>query len=138
MLPQPEITPSNKPYWDALHAGKLMYQCCESCGERWLPARAVCSKCLSSNLAWKSSEGAAKLVSWVVFHVAYHEAFKDKVPYNVALVELTEGPRLISSVLAPANELYGDAPLRLKIEIEDGIALPRFSLERKLHDRQLA
>jgi len=75
------------------------------------------------------------LVSWVVFHVAYHEAFKDKVPYNVALVELKEGPRLISSVLASSQELYGDAPLRLKIETEDGIALPRFCIEKDSDDK---
>ena len=74
-------------------------------------------------------------MSWVVFHVAYHEAFKDKVPYNVALVELKEGPRLISSVLACSQELYGDAPLRLKIETEDGIALPRFCIEKDSDDK---
>ena len=53
-----------------------------------------------TGVVWRPAEGSGKMVSWVVFRVAYHEAFKDKVPYNVALVELKEGPRLISSVLA--------------------------------------
>ncbi|MFO1112282.1 MAG: OB-fold domain-containing protein [Bradyrhizobium sp.] len=130
MLPQPEITPLNKSWWDALSGGQLLYQCCSACGARWLPARTLCPTCLKQELEWKAAEGHAKLLSWVVYHVAYNEAFKDRLPYNVALVELTEGPRLISSVLAPLNELRGDAPLVLKIETEDGIALPRFQLER--------
>ena len=135
MLPQPEITTANKPYWDALHMGQLMYQCCPSCGACWLPARTLCPTCLKSGVVWRPAEWSGKLVSWVVFHVAYHEAFKDKVPYNVALVELKEGPRLISSVLASSQELYGDAPLRLKIETEDGIALPRFCIEKDSDDK---
>lgn len=130
MLPQPEITPVNKPYWDALASGKLMYQACQRCHARWLPARAICPTCLASEVTWQEAEGSAKLLSWVVYHVAYHDAFKDKVPYNVALVELAEGPRLISSVLAASDDLRGDMPLKLEIQTEDGIALPRFLIER--------
>lgn len=130
MLPQPEITSLNKPYWDALASGKLMYQSCRQCNARWLPARTICSTCLSSEVTWEEAEGSGTLLSWVVYHVAYHEAFKDKVPYNVALVELAEGPRLITSVLAASGDLRGDMPLKLEIQTEDGIALPRFCIER--------
>ena len=42
------------------------------------------------------------MVSWVIYHHAYHEAFKDRLPYNVALVELDEGPRLITNIVNPA------------------------------------
>ena len=128
-LPTPEITELNRPYWDALGEGHLVFQRC-GCGHAWLPARQECPACLQPSAVWTRASGRATLLSWVVYHVAYNEAFKDRLPYNVALVELTEGPRLISSVLAPLNELRGDAPLVLKIETEDGIALPRFQLER--------
>ena len=35
----------------------------------------------------------------MVYHIAYHTAFADRVPYNVVVVELAEGPRLISNMI---------------------------------------
>jgi uncharacterized OB-fold protein len=37
--------------------------------------------------------------SFVVFHRVYHPAFAGEVPYVVALVELDEGPRLLSNII---------------------------------------
>jgi uncharacterized OB-fold protein len=62
-----------------------------------------------------------------VYHTAYHPFFKDKIPYNVALVELEEGPRLISSVL-DAVGLRIEQALNLQIQVVDGLSLPRFAL----------
>jgi uncharacterized OB-fold protein len=64
----------------------------------------------------------------VVFHIAYHEAFKNRLPYNVAIVELAEGPRLISNVvgLTEPGDLTIDQALKLRIEREGDFALPRF------------
>lgn len=97
-FPTPEITSVNSPWWDALAKGTLMFQSCE-CGHKWLPPRAECPNCLGSQWTWRSASGRATLVSWTVFHVAYHEAFKDRLPYNVAVVELAEGPRMITNVI---------------------------------------
>jgi uncharacterized OB-fold protein len=64
----------------------------------------------------------------VVFHIAYHKAFENRLPYNVAIIELAEGPRLISNVvgLADPNALRIDQPVTLRIEREGDFALPRF------------
>ena len=126
-FPVPEITPLNEPYWTGLAAGKLQYQRCQRCAHAWLPAREDCPNCLHADWSWQTASGRAKLISWVRFHIAYHPAFKDRVPYNVAVVELEEGPRLISNLVgegAPAIE----RALRLVIEQEAGVALPRFAL----------
>ena len=42
--------------------------------------------------------------SWVVFHQAYFSSLKDDVPYNVAEVELEEGPRLLTNLVEVGNE----------------------------------
>jgi len=68
------------------------------------------------------------LISWVVYHMAYHPAFEERLPYAVAIVELDEGPRLISNVVGSADleSLVIDQRLVLVIEEEHGVAIPRF------------
>ena len=68
------------------------------------------------------------MISWVIYHHAYHEAFKAKLPYNVALVELDEGPRLITNIVNPEAGLKAERKVELKIEDEHGVALARFAL----------
>lgn len=126
-LPLPEITPLTEPYWKGLAEGELRHQVCGACGNAWLPAREECPRCLSSDVSWAASSGRGSLVSWVVYHQASHPAFADRVPYNVAVVELEEGARLITNVLADADQLEIDQPLVLVIEQEQGLSLPRFT-----------
>ena len=127
-FPQPEPTPLSQPYWDALRAGRLTFQRCSHCGHAWLPARAECPNCLRAEWAWADASGEGKLVSWVIYHHAYHEAFKARLPYNVALVELSEGPRLITNIVNPEAGLKTERPVTLKIEDDHGVALARFAL----------
>lgn len=126
-IPAPDITEINRPYWDALDQGRLMFQRCE-CGNAWLPARRECPRCLSDKVRWEQAGGRGTLVSWVVYHIAYNDAFKDRLPYNVAVVELDEGPRLITNMVDAHAALACDAPVRLVIERDAGVALARFAL----------
>ena len=126
-IPTPEVTPLNEPYWMGLREGVLRFQQCRRCGHKWLPARRECPSCLADDTVWEPSAGRGKVVSWIVYHTAYHEAFKDRLPYNVAIIELQEGPRLMSNVLAPHAEIRADMPVQLRIEQEAGIAIPRFA-----------
>lgn len=48
-------------------------------------------------IEWVKASGAATLYSFAVYRRQYSPDFP--VPYNVALVELAEGPRLISTVI---------------------------------------
>ena len=126
-LPDPDINEASKPYWDALQAGKLTFQHCRHCGNNWLPARAECPKCLEADWAWQGASGKAKLISWVVFHRAFHPAFADRLPYNVAIVELAEGPRMITNiVVADAETLKIDQPLHFVAAQEQGHGIARF------------
>jgi uncharacterized OB-fold protein len=125
-FPAPERKELSAPYWQALEEGRLVYQHCSACGNAWLPARTECPKCLAPNPQWRQASGKARLVSWVVYHHGYHEYYATKLPYNVAVVELAEGPRLISNVV-DTDKLKIDMPLALVIQREAGIALPRFA-----------
>lgn len=113
-FPVPEINDVNRPYWDGLKNGNLLYQACGDCGHTWLPARTECPVCLSANTSWKPASGKAKLVSWVTYHKAFNPAFQDRIPYNVSVVELVEGPRMISNVI----DLDDPEDLRIEQELE--------------------
>lgn len=127
-VPAPERDAVNAAYWDGLAHGALRYQRCNACGQHWLPPRRECPNCLQADIRWDTASGGARLVSWVVYHMAYHPAFAHRLPYAVAVVELDEGVRLISNLVGVADldTLRIEQRLRLVIEDEGGTAVPRF------------
>lgn len=127
-FPEPDDSAIWKPFWEATKAGHLSFMRCAKCRHAFLPARAECPNCLSPEPEWEKAGGGAQLVSWVVYHMSYDPAFKDRLPYTVAIVELDEGPRMITNVVDAADPeaLRIGQKLRLKIEQEPGVAVPRF------------
>lgn len=128
-LPLPTVTPINAPYWDALKQGRLVVQRCLDCGRARLPPASACPQCLSEKSEWQPATGRGRVVSFVVYHHAFHEHFAKKLPYNVAMVELSEGPRLFTNIVNPEAGLAIDKPVVLAIETEEELSLPRFRLE---------
>jgi uncharacterized protein len=130
----PEIieTAVTKPYWQALSEGRLEFQHCRACGHDWLPARHQCPACLSADSEWRPASGKGRLISWVVYHIAYAPHLAERVPYNVAIVELAEGPRLMTNIInhPDGQGLRIEAPVELVIESDFGHALPRFRLAK--------
>ena len=131
-LPQPEITALTRPFWERLKQGHLSFQRCSACGHAWLPAREQCPQCLGEAWTREDAAGGARLISWVVYRTAFHPAFESRLPYTVAVIELDEGPRLISNVLGDAGVLRIEQRLTLAIEDESGTALPRFRVATPL------
>jgi uncharacterized OB-fold protein len=126
--PGPELTELNRPYWDALQAGRLTFQRCNGCGHGWLPARGECPNCLAGSWNWEQAAGGARLISWVVYHIAYHPSFAKRLPYIAAVVELDEGPRMISNIVgADASALKIDMALKLVVQTEGEFAVARFA-----------
>ena len=69
----------------------------------------------------------------VVYHTAYHPAFESRLPYNVALVQLEEGPRLLTNIVdghAALTSEAADRPVELEVQWEGDLALARFRLAR--------
>lgn len=126
----PEPSPLLAAHREALADGRLSFQRCRACGNAWLPPRDRCPRCLSDGWDSERSSGRARVISWVVYRRAYHPAFADRVPYNVVVAELDEGPRLISNVIGieAGDGLRLDAPLELAIEREGEIPVSRFRL----------
>jgi uncharacterized OB-fold protein len=64
-----------------------------------------------------------------VYHRVYHPAYADKVPYVVAVIDLAEGPRIISNVVdVPIDEVTCDMPVQVVYaEQRDGYLIPKFT-----------
>ena len=118
-------------YRAALEDGRLTFQRCGDCGAAWLPPRTECPECWSPNVAWEDASGRATVRSWVVFHVAFDARFKDRTPYNVALVDLAEGPRLVTNIVdLPEDTDVVGHHVELSFERDTDRNLPRFRLVR--------
>ena len=99
--PLPEVDPLTKPYWDNALKHKLSVQYCTECGHQHFPASPVCPSCLSDLQDWKIVSGKATLISWVKFHRAYWDGYRMELPYDVCLVQIDEGPLLLSNFHGP-------------------------------------
>lgn len=113
----------------ALDDRRLTFQRCKACNHAWLPAREECPNCWSAEWAFQEAKGTAQVVSWVVYHTAFDKRFSEKLPYNVAVVELTEGPRMVTNLVdLPEGEDVIGKPVALAFEEDLGRQLPRFRL----------
>ncbi len=73
--------------------------------------------------------GLGKVFSFVTYHRVYHPAFAQEVPYVVALVELDEGPRLLTNIVGVLPEAVRcDMPVKVTFDdFEEGVSVPKFA-----------
>lgn len=125
-VPGPTATPLTQPFWDAAAKGELIIQRCRSCEQAVFYPRALCPHCWSDSLGWVSASGSGRLKSFSQIWKPGHPGWIPAAPYYVGLVELAEGPTMLSHILAPSGSLsVGDA-LRFKAQDIGGRILPCF------------
>lgn len=126
----PPISELTQPYWDAARKGELVVQHCRDCDQRSFPPRAHCPQCGSAELEWRKVSGRGTVYTFTVAHRPPHPVFAEQCPLVIAVVELEEGPRMISNVVGcdPADVEVGMA-VRVSFEqIDDSdVALPVFA-----------
>jgi uncharacterized OB-fold protein len=125
-IPVPSL--ESRPYWEALRERRLVMQQCDDCSRHWFPPSTHCPNCLSTKFTWATMSGRGRIFSYVVYHRVYHPEFADDVPYAVAVVQLEEGPRMISNVIgAPVESLLCDLPVEVVFDdITPTATLPKF------------
>ncbi|EHI45165.1 hypothetical protein OPAG_05198 [Rhodococcus opacus PD630] len=124
----PIPTPVTQPYWDALDRHELMIQRCAHCSAANFYPRLACPSCGSRRIDWVRASGRASLHSYVINHVPA-PGFEDEAPYVIAIVQLEEGPRMMTNlrkVAAEPEALPLDLPLEVTFEARNGRTLPMF------------
>ncbi len=126
--PLPAISSLNKPYWDGLKHRELRMQRCDACGKVWYPPSPLCPVCWSRKFTWTKLSGRGRVNSWVIFHQSYFRGFDSELPYNVAEVELDEGPRLTTNLVDVRNDdIKADMPVEIVFQdVTPEIALAKF------------
>ena len=89
----------------------------------------VCPLCLSQNIEWVEVSGRGALYSYMINHRPA-PGFEEDSPYAIAIVELEEGPRMMSNIVGIKNtpeNLILDMPLRIIFEdVAPGITIPKW------------
>ena len=126
--PIPVASVESKPYWEGVRRHRLLIPSCGDCGHRWFPPSLLCPNCNSAHTAWTEASGRGKVFSYVVFHRVYHRGFATEVPYVVALIELEEGPRMISNIVGtPPDAIACEMPVRVVFEdVAEDVTIPQF------------
>jgi uncharacterized OB-fold protein len=127
---KPIVVPSedSAPFWAAAKRHKLSLQKCGTCGSFRFPPSPLCPECTSMGGDWTELNGRGKVFSFVVFHRAYHKGFEADLPYAVALVELEEGPRLVSNIVGiPPDKVRCEMPVEVVFDdVTPECTLPKF------------
>jgi len=127
--PLPPITPETRPFWDGCASGELRYQVCVGCGAVQRLPRTRCASCHGDALEWRRSAGRGRILSHTTVHRAPTPAFRDDVPYVIALVDLDEGFRLMVNVAGGEQPgLAIGAPVDIGFRSVDGCVLPEARL----------
>ena len=95
----PTIEADTQEYWDAARDERLLIRRCGSCGEPHFYPRTFCPACWSEDVTWEQASGRATLYTWSVVHSNDLPPFGDKVPYVAAVVDLAEGPRMMTNIV---------------------------------------
>lgn len=110
-LPQPEADTEH--WWDAAFEGRLLLRRCLECGVAHFYPRPFCPTCWSDRVEWVEASGRATLYTYSVVHRNDLPPWPDRVPYVAAVVDLEEGPRMMTNVVDCAHD-----DLRVGMELD--------------------
>jgi uncharacterized protein len=125
--PLPQATPETRHFWEGTRIGELRLQRCDECAGTYFPPRPFCPACGSRSVSMIKASGKATLSSYII-NQRPHPAWDE--PYSIAIVELAEGPRMMSNIVncpQTPEALVLDMPLEVVFERQnDEITLPLF------------
>ena len=126
-LPQP--TPETKAFFDGLRERRLLIQRCGECGQAYFYPRPFCPECLSGDVAWEEASGKGTLYSFVI---NYRNAPGFDAPYIIAVVELAEGPRMMTNLVGVEPDpdvVRCDMAVEVVYDdVTEDVTLPKFRL----------
>ncbi|MFE5816630.1 Zn-ribbon domain-containing OB-fold protein [Streptomyces sp. NPDC056479] len=121
----PEADAFTRTYWDAAASGRLLVRRCRDCGRAHHYPREFCPHCWSEDVDWETAGGLATLYTWSVVHRNDLPPFGQRTPYVAAVVDLAEGPRMMTEVVECADAGLLRAGTELEVVFRDGVPVFR-------------
>jgi uncharacterized OB-fold protein len=124
--PAPIPDADTEPYLTAALSGSMVVQRCKACGSAQLYGRALCKSC-GGDVEWIPASGRGAVASFTIIRQNYSRPWREMLPYVVALVDLEEGPRVMTNIVGcdPESVTIGMAVVARFEQVSDqaGIAL---------------
>ena len=123
----PKPTEVSRPFWDACKEHRLIMQQCTACANYIFYPTYMCPCCGGSDLRWEQVSGRGRIHSVsTVFHPA-DPVFAQATPYVVALIQLDEGPVMMSNIVGEDRlEARIDDRVEVTFEETGDVTLPRY------------
>lgn len=127
--PLPFVTDESRPFWEGCRQEKLCFQYCKHCQQYQFYPRLYCMQCGATDAPdWVETSGRGVIYSYTIIHQNKSPEFVKDTPYNLAIVQLEEGPRMLANVVDIAlTDLRVDMPVTVVFDpVTDTISVPRF------------
>ena len=98
-LPRPLDGELTAPFWEAARRHELIIPRCTRCNFYFWYPRQECPRCLQPGWQWEPAVGKGRLHTFTVVRQPANPAFTDDVPYAYAVIQLDEGPRIVSNMV---------------------------------------
>lgn len=123
--PTPDV--DTESWWAAIQDGVLMINSCRSCSRVSLYVRPFCPHCWSEEVEQTPTSGRGRLYTWSEVH-QNAAPFAERTPYVAAMVDLAEGPRIMTTIEGcAATDLKAGLELEVSFRTEDdGFRIPVF------------
>ena len=128
-IPEPLIDSDSRPYWEGIAQGELRIQQCDSCKKYVFYPRSICPHCHADALSWVTASGDGTIYSYTVVHQAFGP-FAADAPFIIAIVELTEGVRMMTRIIDASREQVS-VGISVHVtfgKVDENVTLPYFRL----------
>lgn len=126
--PAPVPNPETRAFWEACARGELTVQRCENCNNLQHYPRVRCTSCRSDQLKQVAVSGTGTVRSYTINRVPVSAAYAPDVPYAVALVELAEGPTMMTNIVGcDPEQVHIGLPVKVTFESRGDAQLPQFT-----------
>jgi uncharacterized OB-fold protein len=124
----PTIEEESRPFWDAAKERRFLIARCRSCRHAHHYPRPFCPFCWSEDVEWADATGEATLYTYSTVYVNDLYPFREMVPYIAAVVDLEEGPRVMTRLVnVEAGDLRVGMSLVADFEVlTDDLTVPVF------------
>jgi uncharacterized OB-fold protein len=131
--PLPVPSKWSQPFWDGAKQHKLLLKRCSKCGTIDHPPYLYCTECWAEEHEWIETLGRGKIYAFTTVMLGAPLLFTDDIPYTIAMVDLAEGPRMLSTIVEAKPE---ELSIGMEVEVvfddvTEEMSLPRFRPLRK-------
>lgn len=126
--PLPAPAKWSMPFWEGTKEHRLLLKRCRACGHIDHPPYLYCTECQSDDSEWIEASGKATLYAFAINEYGVPYPFMPDLPYVTALIDLKEGPRMLSNIIGcNFEELKNGMQLEVVFEeVTPEITLPKW------------